>query len=113
MNKWIDYPFDQHEVRVMCSDPIATAWDWISRYASHISGFNWSQRVTPEELVQTALNNLNNLDLPKNASMGLEVVCKGTLFANRDLDPQFWNELEKLTGTAIPMSKRLDFLSST
>lgn len=107
-NRWIDYDFAEHDVRVLCGDHIAVAWDWISTYCKSISGPHWSQEVKPEVLVETALNNLNKTGTAFSRGNDLmPMLVKATV---EELDPEFWVQLERLTGTPIPMAKRIDFL---
>jgi hypothetical protein len=108
INKWIDYDFTEHEVRMIMGDPVATAWEWLVKYSETISGTHWSRKVKPEALVETALNNLN-----KNGnifSFGADRVPLVLGANTNELDPRFWDELEKFTQTKISQGKRIGFL---
>jgi len=105
-----DYPPEEHEVRVICGDPKALAYEWIKAYALNLSdpvddedGYG---SVTAEELIETAMSNVN----ARPGAWG-NFLSKGGLFEGTGVEPMFWDKLAILFDIDIPESKRDNFFS--
>lgn len=114
MSQYMPYPPEQHKAHLICGDPRAEAYEWISRYAENLSGsadpddedYYGSQTVTAEELIETALSNIE-----EEADGWGDYITKGPLLEGVSVDPTFWEKLMILRDIEIPDEKQNDFFS--
>lgn len=113
-NEHLDYAESEHDARMLVGDPKAMAWAWIYSYAKGLGGSaGWGDddeddyvEVTPEELIKTAMGNLETTD-----RWGGEYIVKGGLLEGVRVDPTFWDKLAILKDLDIPQDKRNNFFS--
>ena len=103
------YPNDQHSVRVMCGDPIAIAYEWISAYVENLNSRikeDDGSPITMDELIEIAMSNLGS-----NTYWGGNYLIRGGAFEGVGVDPMFWEKLSILKQIHIPQKDRNSFFS--
>lgn len=103
------YPDDQHSVRLMCGDPIAIAYEWISAYVENLNSRideDDGSLITMDELIETAMSHVDS-----ESSWGGDYLIRGGAFEGVDVDPMFWDKLSILKQITIPQKNRNSFLS--
>lgn len=115
MADWIlPYPEDEHKARLLMGDPVALGYAWIVAYAKQISpepdasddeDDYYSLPITADELINTAIENINS-----DSRWGSDYVSRPYL-EGESLDPVFWEKLSLILQKDIPMSKRESFFT--
>lgn len=87
-----NFPYDPetHEARLMCSDPVAVAFQWMVEYAKNLADQCDSEdsygTVTVADLLEAA-----DSHQPENGSRwGGDYISRGGAFEGQSVDPTFW-----------------------
>jgi hypothetical protein len=103
------YPVEEHDARVMCADPQALAYAWMTGYLDNLNsriGSDDGHDITMDELIQTAMSHLD-----ENSRWGGDYITRGGAFEGEGTDPTFWEKLAIFKGIDIPEEKRGNFFS--
>ena len=49
MQDYVDYSPEEHQARIMCGDPKASAWAWIEAYANQLSGHAYERHEDEDD----------------------------------------------------------------
>lgn len=92
------FPYNpaEHEARIMCADPIALAFQWMTEYAKNLTEQCADEeygnyKVSVRELIQTA----DSHQPESRARWGGDYITRGGAFEGMSVDPTFW----KMYGT--------------
>lgn len=102
LKDFVPYPIEQHQARLICADPVAQAWEWISRYAQNLTDQVQESRegdegVSIAELIETA----NSHQEDSNNRWGGEYITRGGVFEGASVDPTFWVKYAIATGREL------------
>ncbi len=101
----IDYPLEDHQVRLMVGDPIALAAEWILHYLDNLNSHIDEDDGSPidiDELIITAMSHI------EEGGWG-DYISRGGAFEGFNLDPTFWDKLAIIKKIDIPQDKRGSF----
>jgi hypothetical protein len=106
----VDYPLDQHDVRIMVGAPKALALAWILGYLKNVNGnieeadddnsYGGGDPVTLRELIETAESHLNSSN-----RWGGDYITRGGSFEGMGTDPTFWEKYAILKD--IPLTQEM------
>lgn len=110
------------EALALVDHPKALAMLWIRAYANNLSGYEYGNydddedeedqdlgsyySISAEELIETALGNLNKSENEWN-----DYISKGGMLEGVGVDPTFWNKLSILCDREVPSNDRNNFFS--
>lgn len=103
----VDYPIGDHDVLLMCLDPVALAYQWIIEYAKNLSDQvsedDYGGDVTVDDLMQAA-------DSHQNGGWG-DYISRGGAFEGQGVDSTFWAKYAIVRGKEIDSIEQAHFFS--
>lgn len=100
----IPYSPEEHFGRVMCNEPIASAYEWIVAYAdSLVPKGTMSYHVEEQECDPVTVTELINAALADGGDWNT-YICRGGLFEGHSPDPMLFEMLSRITGKHIEYS---------
>ncbi|AHC93980.1 hypothetical protein CH29_gp27 [Achromobacter phage JWAlpha] len=111
---WHDqYPRSEHQARVLLGDPVALAYEWISRYAENLTvqvqkyneddEYGNNEDITADDLISTA-------DSHQGDRWG-DYISRGGTFEGESVDPTFWKHYATIKGLEVEDVVQSSFFS--
>lgn len=112
--KHVDYPIEEHDVRVACLDPVALAYEWITQYAKNLTDqVNDAHDARGGPVTVDDLLDIADSHQPENDSTGWggDYLVRGGTFEGESIDPTFWAKYAILRGKQLEDVEQAHFFS--
>lgn len=102
----MDYPLEQHKARLICGDPVAEAYEWISAYAKNLTEMcDEGDEVTVDELLECADSQ------QEGSRWGGDYISRGGAFEGYQVEDMFWKKYAIFRGKELENLNQYSFFS--